>query len=221
MNRFIIRIIIAIIIIQSSLFLNACDDGEMVINLESTSGVESQTNQPTVTIVPEDTIDTVNTVNTVNTEVIVHVCGAVQKPGVYILKEKSRIVDAIEAAGGLRPEAAGDSLNQAIVVNDGQRIYVPTIDEVESMSKDMEPLVGASYDDISHEPVANNGCVNINSATIDELMTLPGIGEAKAKSIVEYRESSGGYTAIEDIMQVSGIKEGMFNKIKDKICVAY
>ncbi|MCI5620898.1 MAG: helix-hairpin-helix domain-containing protein [Lachnospiraceae bacterium] len=133
----------------------------------------------------------------------VYICGAVEAPGVYELPENSRVFDVIAAAGGLSEDASEDSVNQAEPVTDGQMIRIPTQQE------EREALQNAEQD----------SRVNLNSATVEELMTLPGIGESKAESIVSYREEHGGFSSIEDLMNISGIKEGVFDKIKGRIRV--
>lgn len=135
----------------------------------------------------------------------VYVCGEVMKPGMYYFDSNARVEDAIEAAGGITANAVIDSMNLAAYVNDCDKVYVPAFGE------DIEALTG------NDEPTDNR--IDINRATLDELMTLPGIGQSKAQSIIDYRTEQGGYTSIEDIMNITGIKEGVFNKIKDLIKV--
>ena len=141
--------------------------------------------------------------------VVVHVCGQVAAPGVYELAEGSRIYEAIEAAGGVNGQAAPEGLNQAACVEDGQQIYVPSVQELQDNSFTAAGDSGAAED----------GRVNINTAQAEELMTLSGIGEAKAAAIIQYREENGGFQSIEELMEISGIKEGVFEKIKDQIKV--
>ncbi len=137
-------------------------------------------------------------------KIFVHVCGEVKKPGVYELEPGSRIYEAIEQAGGTTPQAAKDSLNQAEVLEDGQKIYVPSKKELaEQESKGM-----------------TDGKVDLNQASKEELMTLSGVGEAKADAIIQYRQQQGGFDSIEEIMEIEGIKEGVFGKIKDQITVS-
>lgn len=136
---------------------------------------------------------------TANDAIFVYVCGAVEREGVYKLPAGSRIYEAIEMAGGFREDAAATEVNQAEVLQDEARIYIPTF--AETISEEEE----------------NDGKINLNKATKEELMTLPGVGEAKAESIIQYRNESGGFKSIEEIMQISGIKEGLFEKIKDLI----
>lgn len=144
----------------------------------------------------------------------VFVCGQVAAPGVYELAPDSRIYQAVEAAGGLLESAAGDYVNQAEPVADGQRVYIPSIEEVQS---------GGSWPDGAGGDVsssaASDGRVNLNTAGKEELMTLTGIGERKAEAIIQYRETSGGFGRIEELMQVEGIKEGTFEKIKEDIVI--
>lgn len=142
-------------------------------------------------------------------EVVVHVCGQVAVPGVYKLSKESRLFDALQAAGGLLPNAAGDSLNQAAKVADGEKIYVPSIEEAAGTAAD----VGADT------AQAADGKVNLNTADTDELMELPGIGGAKAAAIKNYREEHGGFQSVEEIMQVEGIKEGTYEKIKELLTI--
>lgn len=140
--------------------------------------------------------------------IVVHICGAVENPGVYELPEGSRIYQGIQAAGGFSSEAGQDGLNQAGMLQDGIRLYVPTVDETA-----LESLF--EYDGASKE----KGLVNINTATEEELCTLSGIGSGKAKSIITYRTENGSFKSIEDIMNVEGIKDGLFQKIRDSITV--
>lgn len=139
----------------------------------------------------------------------VYVCGAVAEPDVYYLPEGSIKQEAVELAGGFAEGAARFYVNLAEAVVDGERIYVPYEDELQTQTGE----AGADYG-------GNEGTkVNINTAGVEELTTLPGIGESKAKAIIAYREENGGFSSIEDICNVSGIKENSFNNIKDYIDV--
>lgn len=142
--------------------------------------------------------------------IYVHICGAVATPGVYQLKQDARLCELIEQSGGLLQDAAGDYVNQAQQVMDGQRIYIPTKEEVEELST-AEYLEGnQNVTEIKEETSA---LVNINTADSQELMNLPGIGQAKADSIIEYRTANGTFKTIEELMKIPGIKEGLFSKI--------
>lgn len=139
---------------------------------------------------------------------LVYVCGAVVSPGVYELDDGSRIYEAVELAGGFMEEAAEDVLNLAESVTDGQMIRIPTEEEQEAVGRQ-----GAEADS------AADGKLDLNRADVAALMELPGIGQSKAEAIVGYREEHGPFSQAEDLMKVEGIKEGVFNKIKDRIKV--
>ena len=145
-----------------------------------------------------------------NRSICIHVCGAVCDPGIYELDEGARLYEAVEAAGGMTEEASTDSVNLARAVSDGEQIYIPTSEETEAQGIMPGTDSGAS---------ATQKKVNINTASAEELMTLTGIGEAKAESIIRYREENGRFQRIEDLMEISGIKEGVFEKIKDDIII--
>ena len=133
----------------------------------------------------------------------VQVVGAVNKPGVYELESDSRIFQAILMAGGLREDADESSLNQAQKISDGMKLEIKTKDEVQSSAQNSP----------------NDGKVDINTADASTLMTLPGIGESKANSIIKYRESKGRFNSCEDLKNITGIKDGVYNKIADSIKV--
>ena len=136
-----------------------------------------------------------------NADIYVYVCGAVVQEGVYKLPAGSRIYEAVEMAGGFREDAAKSEVNQAEVLVDEARVYVPTF---------AETFAGEAE---------NDGKINLNKATKEELMTLPGVGASRAESIIQYRNENGGFKSIDEIMLISGIKEGLFEKIKDLIKV--
>lgn len=145
--------------------------------------------------------------------IVVYVCGQVYKEGVVTLPAGSRIYQAIEMAGGVTEEAQASWLNLAEVLTDGARIYVPGKDEVSQEGTEWMEGSGSAAQG------AADGRVNLNRASKEELMTLPGIGEAKAEAILQYRTEHGGFGSIDEIKQISGIKDGVFEKIKDKITV--
>lgn len=142
--------------------------------------------------------------------IFVQVAGAVDAPGVYELRSGSRVYQAIEAAGGLLKEADDSDINQAMILEDGQKLYIYTAEELEEIAKQEEAVLKASADD---------GLININVATAADLRTLPGIGETKANQIIAYREANGEFSSIEDIKNVSGIGDGIFNQINSFIKV--
>lgn len=146
--------------------------------------------------------------------ITVFVCGAVQSPGVYVLADGSRVCDAVEAAGGLSENADPSYLNQAEYVQDAQKLEVPTLEEAVKL-REQAPAQesGASGDGQQ----SGDGKVSINDAGVTELMQLPGIGEGKAKAIVEYREKNGRFGSLEDLMKVPGIKQASFDRLRDSI----
>ncbi len=144
--------------------------------------------------------------------IYVQVSGAVRNPGVYALPEGSRVFQAVELAGGLTEEAEPRSLNQAQPLTDGEMIWVMTAEEAAAQST----LAGNLPGDVESK---DDGKVNLNTATKEELMELPGIGAAKAASILAWRESNGSFAQIEDLMKIEGIKEGVFSKIEDYVKV--
>ncbi len=171
----------------------------------------------------------------VSRTIYVDVCGAVVNPGVYELSSDSRVFQAIEKAGGYLPGAAASYLNRARSLYDGQQIYVPTQEEVDSKTI---PLTQdeTAQDGVVQEGTAQTGTaadntadgtgttqagqrINLNTADVSQLSTLTGVGESKALAIIAYREENGPFTSIEDIMNVPGIKEGTYEKIKDKIAI--
>lgn len=147
--------------------------------------------------------------------IIVHVCGKVRKEGVVTLPSGSRIYQAIEMAGGMTDEAASSCLNLAEVLTDGARVYVPGKEEVEQ-GKFLPGDGGGTNSTFSGNKEEK---VNINRASKEELMTLSGIGESRAEAILQYRTEHGTFASIEDLKNVSGIKDGIYEKIKDKITV--
>lgn len=146
----------------------------------------------------------------------VHVCGAVNAPGVYELRTDARIYEALEAAGGMTEDAAADWINQAEALSDGERIYVPTQEEAEESAQSVS---GRWADPNGNAGGSVSDKININTAAKEELMTLSGIGASKAESILKYRQEHGNFQSIEDLKKIEGIKDGVFNKIKDDITV--
>ena len=154
-----------------------------------------------------------------NENIIVHVSGAVNKEGIVELKNNSRIIDAIDKAGGLKDEADITNINLAYIIEDGMKIHIPSKEEKESTII-VESNIDSGTVEQSNEIKSNNKLkININTATKTDLETLPGIGESTALKIIEYRKEKGKFKLIEDIKQVNGIGENKFNKIKELITV--
>ena len=142
-------------------------------------------------------------------DVYVQIGGAVNSPGVYKVSSDKRVFEAIELAGGLRADADRNRVNLVSPVVDEMQIYVPEIGEVSTQ----QTLEQQTQSDSS------SGKININTAQAEDLTRLPGIGESRARTIIQYREEHGGFQNISEIMNISGIKQAMFDKIKDLITI--
>lgn len=153
--------------------------------------------------------------------ITVHIIGEVKYPGVVVLKEGSRVVDAIEAAGGETDDADLNSLNLAYMLNDGEKIYVPNKQETKDENKNyIEEGGGTNISQAgTDQNNSKNEKININTAGEDELMKITGIGESTAKKIIEYRNQNGRFKTIEDIKKIPGIGDSKYNNMKEKIKV--
>ena len=194
--------------------------------------------------VTEEEKETNNDDDSTSETVFVDIKGAVNAPGVYELDTKKRIIDAINTAGGLTDNANTININLSKKLEDEMFIIIYTKEEIENYMKkqDVSEIVCASYECVcpdsnndgcykndanktssntssSNDEVKVTGKVSINTASKEELMTLYGIGEAKAGAIIEYREKNGNFASIEDIKNVSGIGDAIFEKIKDNITI--
>jgi competence protein ComEA len=138
-------------------------------------------------------------------QVYVYVCGSVHNPGVYMLAQESRIVAAVNAAGGFLEEAAKEAVNLAAPITDGMQIVVPSQEEFSNTK--------------AHEQNMQDGKVNLNAAQLQELCTLSGIGEARAEAILAYRDEIGRFSSIEQLKNVAGIGESLFERIKESIYI--
>jgi competence protein ComEA len=137
----------------------------------------------------------------------VYISGEVIKPGLYTLPRGSRVNDALQAAGGFSENADRDALNLAEILSDGQQVNFPRL-----------PAPTLTRDPAQPAPT-NPGPVNINTATLEQLDSLPGIGPAIAQDIIDYRVSNGPFSSIEDLLKVTGIGQAKFDAIKDLITV--
>ena len=186
-----------IFIVSLSLFLISCNNNGLVLSEIPESFPEEtiQLNTNENGAGPAPSFDTAKE----ESAGCVYICGAVENAGIYEFKEGARLYELIKEAGGLDEEADADAVNLAMEVKDGEQIRIPYIGET----------LG----------IAEEKIVDINKAGVEELCTIPGIGEARATAIIEYRESSGGFTEIEELKNISGIKDATFNKIKPYVCV--
>ena len=137
--------------------------------------------------------------------IYVSVMGEVVSPGVYILPENSRVFELINEAGGITKDADLSGINMVLKLTDGMQLYVPGISSSENSVQ-----AGSSFN--------TPALININTATLEELSTLTGIGATRAKAIIDYREKNGPFNTKEDLMLVNGIKQGIYDGLKDEIC---
>ena len=173
----------------------------------------------------------------------VFVCGAVNKPGVYLLPAGSRANAAVEAAGGFRQDADTEWCNLAQVVNDGQKLRIYSISETKVLQSEGFAEDDADYSSLTAQAVPGinvaggltdsasspdsglrsgigmDGRINLNSASKEQLMTLPGIGETRAEAILSWRRQHGSFSDISQIKEISGIGDAIFNQIRDYITV--
>ena len=176
-----------------------------------------RTDEVVVTPSVDETPQEVNVSEEVkSTKCVVHVDGAVASPGVVECEGESiRVGDAVKAAGGLTDTADTTTINLAAILEDGSKVYIPhegeDVDTSSNNNNNTDVVSGGSGG-------AAGGLVNINTASVDELTDLPGVGPSTAQAIVDERQSSK-FSSVEDLMRVTGIGEKKFNKLKDKICV--
>lgn len=150
-------------------------------------------------------------------DIIIHITGAVKKPGIVEIKEGARISDVIEEAGGTTNEADLSKINLAYTVKDGQKIYVPNINDKNNLNTITEDAGENVIED--NNAMGESEKVNINTASQTELETLNGIGPSTALKIINYRNENGSFKKIEDLKNIPGIGEAKFENIKESICV--
>lgn len=146
------------------------------------------------------------TEETQENQIYIHIVGAVKNPGVYTFDKKPRVIEVVEKAGGFTKDAVTGEINQAELVEDGTQLTITSQKDAKKIQR-------------TQTAESESGKVNLNAATKEQLMTLTGIGEAKAVAIIAYREEKGKFQKPEDLMNIPGIKEGVFDKIKSQICV--
>jgi competence protein ComEA len=216
-------IIFTAVLAGSVLFLTGCGDRQLIVD-DAHLETRAETESTVITAALAEAegradADAGNPGENEPEMLYVHVCGAVCNPGVYLLPAGSRCFEAIEQAGGLREDAESSFLNLAAPLSDGMQLRVPTVEEVLEGTAGEAGAGAVSSGPGSSADTGNAGRININTADAATLCTLPGIGETRAKQIVAYREANGAFRAPEDIMNVTGIKAGLYEQIKDLICV--
>lgn len=192
LSYFIKNVSIVVLMIGAGIILTGCDDSkEIMIN--------------------EETIEESHEYTENKNHIYVYLSGEVESPGVYKLENEARLYQAIELAGGMTKNAQKEYLNLAETVYDGQQIHI--------LSKKEYKKSQEQDTDIVQNTDSDNALININTATPEELQSLSGVGETRAKAIIEYREKNGKFQTIEDIKNVSGIGDSTFENIQNDITV--
>ena len=172
--------------------------GILVVAILATLGYRSQRNEPHVVSALSTSRNPIAPASTLPSEAVVHIVGAVRNPGVYELKSDVRVEQAVQAAGGFTQDADRESVNLASRIADGQQIRIPKKGEASSIAV---PTGAAKVGKIA------SGTVSLNSATVQELESLPGVGPATAQKIVDFRASHGAFASIDQLREVGGIGE--------------
>lgn len=194
-KKTLIKILSVVLILLVAVILRIHDESKSDITIETAD--------------PADEVEYSGESSAETQVIFVDIGGAVKSPGVYQVSKDTRLFEVIEMAGGLSDEADADHVNRASFVEDGQKIIIP-VKGSEGTADMTTASVGADG--------ADNGLININTASADELKTLSGVGDVTAEKIIEYR-SSKAFKSIEDIMSVDGIGSKTYEKIKDRITV--
>ncbi|MBR3786351.1 MAG: ComEA family DNA-binding protein [Firmicutes bacterium] len=196
--------VIAIVVITALLLFGGNGENEEIV-VEQNGKTQTEWSADSQ---PSTEAGTSEPVQTPAVSLVVDISGCVKKPGVYEVSDGTRLHQVIEEAGGLTKEADIDAINQAELVTDGQKILVPS-----------KITGGEDKAGVSMGAATSNGKININQADSMALQEIPGVGPATAEKIIQYRESNGRFQSIEDIKNVSGIGDKIFEKMKDKISV--
>ncbi len=190
-----IRLLVAVLLISTAfLFFGSNGEKEVI-------SIDSDTEQATVTEKEPE--------KKTSASIYIDIGGEVKKPGVYEMDSGARVYEVIDQAGGLTEEADTSSINQAEMIEDGSKIYIPSVSEKEA---DTGSEHRSGIDDKS-------GSININTADADELQSIPGIGPVTAEKIIDYRKTNGPFTNIEDLKLINGIGDKTFEKMKDKVSI--
>ena len=150
-------------------------------------------------------------------KIVVHITGAVNKEGIIELEENARLADAIEKAGGAKENADIKNINLATILEDGMKVHIPTVEETQTNNENINVENNANSQ--INAGTKTQGKININTATEEELDTLPGIGPSTASKIIDYRKENGKFKSVEEIKEVSGIGDAKYEKIKKLITI--
>lgn len=198
------------------LLISGCGQQEEAVFLEQKQDLQEEKEEPEEVSSEETIQEEVTKEKQPEAKICIFVCGSVKNPGVYYLNENARVYEAIEAAGGFLEEADTSWLNQAEPLTDGDKIRIYSKEETQKMQE--EGIKEETNEEIKEEvSKEESGKVNLNTASLEELQTVPGIGAAKAAAIIEYRETQGKFNSTQDIQNVPGIKGKTFEKIQPYI----
>lgn len=209
-KKIILYSILLIIVIIVGIFLiyieeNNKNKGDIIEQINEENNNVETNNKNNI----EDSIEN-NTENEIENKIVIHIIGQVVNPGIVKIKEGARVIDAIEKAGGILEEADLTKINLAYILEDGEKIYIPSVND-----KEEEYISSNNGENKSQEKLM----VNINTATQAQLEKLPGIGSSIATRIINHRKENGKFQDITEIKNVSGIGESKFNNIKNYICI--
>ena len=216
-NQKIILIIVCIIaIIGIIIYLLFYQQNKYYSAIEDSSNILENITQNTANLIPE-----------IKETILVHITGCVKKQGIVKLKEGARIANAIDAAEGLSEKADMNQINLAYPLEDGQKVYIPSVDDHSTNENNEKEYVTANpgdniiIDDVSDTTKKGdtNIMININTATQTELESIPGVGPSTALKILEYRQINGNFSSIEDIKNIKGIGDAKYENMKKSITV--
>ena len=215
-QKIILIIIVAFIVLFITYYIINKANNSKYINLETEEFQEQEENEDNK-LINNDNIELKSEGKKVDEKMVIHVTGAVKKPGIVKVDNNSRIADVIEEAGGTTENADLSKINLAYMVEDGQKIYVPSIEDKE----DVKTIENDAGERIVEKSKDTNSAtkININTASQTELETLNGIGTSTALKIINYRNENGNFKNIEDIKNVPGIGDSKFENIKAYICI--
>ena len=225
MKKFVVFTLVIVALIVGFIIMNNSND---VVEASAPSTVKKSSNEDAEVKKKEN-----KDIKVEVTRIKVDIKGSVVAPDVYEVDSNSRVIDIINIAGGVTEDADTDNINLSKKVSDEDVIIIYSREELENNKRSYEEKIDycttdnnsacatnvVTFDDNSNSEDTNNTIININTATVEDFMKLPSIGEAKAKSIIEYRNSIGSFSKVEDIKNVTGIGDSIFDKIKDYITI--